>query len=102
MYNFNAPSIATPIPPSTRKPPTQKDTSPSGHEIYNFGRPFLGYHYYILNLSVPCSRDEKREREEILHFHYMTKLHPLGMGVVKFTNSFFLTLQMLHTKFGKL
>ena len=65
MYNFNAPSIATPIPPSTRKPPTQKDTSPSGHEIYNFGRRFLGYHYYILNLSVPCSRDEERERGNI-------------------------------------
>ena len=100
MYNFNAPSIATPIPPSTRKSPTQKDTSPSGHEIYNFGRPFLGYHYYILCLYH--AQEMKREREEILHFHYMTKLHPLGMGVVKFTNSFFLTLQMLHTKFGKL
>ena len=24
---------------------------PQGHEIYNFGRPFLGYHNYILTLS---------------------------------------------------
>ena len=25
-----------------------------GHEIYNFGRPFLGQHYYTLSLSEPC------------------------------------------------
>ena len=25
--------------------------SPGGHESYNFGRPFLGHHYYILSLS---------------------------------------------------
>ena len=32
-----------------------KNPSPRGHEIYNFGGSFLGYHYlYILNLSDPC------------------------------------------------
>ena len=25
-----------------------------GHEIYNFGSPFLGHHYYILGLSDQC------------------------------------------------
>ena len=25
-----------------------------GHEIYNFGRPFLGHHYYTLILYEPC------------------------------------------------
>ena len=34
---------------------------PEGLEIYNFGRPFLGHHYYILSLILfdPCpSREE--------------------------------------------
>ena len=26
-------------------------TPAGGHEIYNFGRPFLGRHYFILSLS---------------------------------------------------
>ena len=30
---------------------------PGGHEIYNFGRPFLGLHCYIFSLSDLCSRD---------------------------------------------
>ena len=33
--------------------------SPRGHKIYNFGRPFLGHHYYILNLSDLCLGVEK-------------------------------------------
>ena len=33
---------------------------PRGHEINNFGRPFLGHHYYyILSLSDLCSGVEK-------------------------------------------
>ena len=31
-----------------------------GHEIYNFGRPFLGHHYYILGLSDLCLGEEKK------------------------------------------
>ena len=27
---------------------------PGGHEIYNFGKPFLGHHYYILSFSYVC------------------------------------------------
>ena len=36
--------------------PKHKNPCPRGHEIYNFGRPFLGHHYYIplLSLSDLC------------------------------------------------
>ena len=33
---------------------------PQGHEIYNFGRPFLGYYYYILGLCDQCLGVEKK------------------------------------------
>ena len=39
--------------------------------IYNFGRPFLGYHYYILGLSNLCLGAEKNFKE-ITHFLYLT------------------------------
>mgnify|MGYP003692425057 CR=1 FL=1 len=39
--------------------PYYKNPCPEGHEIYNFGRPFLGNHYYILSLSdMHGSREE--------------------------------------------
>ena len=28
--------------------------SPVGNELYNFGRPLLGHHYYTLSLSNIC------------------------------------------------
>ena len=31
-----------------------KDPWPKGHESYNFGRPFLGHHFYTLSLSDLC------------------------------------------------
>ena len=34
--------------------PLHKIICPRGHEIYNFGRPFFRYHYYILGLSDLC------------------------------------------------
>ena len=45
---------------------------PRGHEIYNFGRPFLGHHYYILGLSDLCLGVEKNIFKEIMHFYSMT------------------------------
>ena len=45
---------------------------PRGHEIYNFGRPFLDHHYYLLSLSDPCPGVEKKIFKEILYFHYLT------------------------------
>ena len=41
-----------------------KNPCPRGHEIYNFGRPILGHHYYmyILNLSDPYPNEDKKRR----------------------------------------
>ena len=126
------------------------------HEIYNFGRPFLGHDYYILSLSDLCL-GVKKIFKGTMHFHFMTyiatpqhknpcpggheiynfvdpslvmitihlvclnhapekrrrllekyinftlfipKLHPIGMGIMKFTIPCLLSLRMLHTKFG--
>ena len=52
--------------------PKHKNPCPGGHEIYNFGRPFLCHHNYILSLSVLCLGVEKKIFKEIMHFHYMT------------------------------
>ena len=35
-----------------------KNPCPWGHEIYKFGGPFRGHHYYILSLSDLCLRVE--------------------------------------------
>ena len=40
--------------------PKRKKPCPGGHEIYNFGRPFLGCHYYILTLPDICKGVEKK------------------------------------------
>ena len=52
--------------------PEHKNPCPWGHEIYNFGRPFLGHNNYIFGLSDQCLRVEKKIVKEIMHFHYMT------------------------------
>ena len=52
--------------------PQHKNPSPGGHEIYNFGRPFLGHHHYILSLSDLCLRVKKKIFKGIMHFHYTT------------------------------
>ena len=49
-----------------------------GHEIHNFGRPFLGYHYYILSLSDLCLGVEKKVYKQIMYFHYMSYDHALA------------------------
>ena len=48
------------------------------HEIYNFGRPFLVYHYYILSLSDLYPGVEKRnfykmKKKEIKKSMILTK-----------------------------
>ena len=40
--------------------PQHKNPCPGIHEIYNFGRPFLGHHYYILSLSDLYLEVEKK------------------------------------------
>ena len=52
--------------------PSHKNPCHGGHEIYNFGRPFLCYQNYILSLSDLCLGVEKKIFKEIMHFHYMT------------------------------
>ena len=45
--------------------PWHQNPSPRGHEIYNFGRPFLSYHddsVYIFNMSDPCPVADKTRR----------------------------------------
>ena len=45
-----------------------------GQEIYNFGRSFLGHHYYTLSLSDLKLGAEKKILKEIKHSYYMTYL----------------------------
>ena len=49
-----------------------KNPCQGGNGIYNFGRPFLGHHYYILRLSVLCLILENKILKETMHFHQMT------------------------------
>ena len=68
--------------------PQHKNPCPRGQEIYNFGRHFLGHHYYILSLSDVCLGDERKIFKEIMHFYYMTYMvtpQNLTPGVMKFT-----------------
>ena len=51
---------------------------PRGNEIYNFDRPFLGHHHYILSLSDLCLGVKKKIFKEKMHFHYMTYGHDLA------------------------
>ena len=39
---------------------------PRGNEIYNFDRPFLGHHNYILTMSVLSLGAEKIFKEHLL------------------------------------
>ena len=50
------------------------------HEIYNFGRPFLGHHYYKLSLSDPCPGVRKKTFKDIHLFYtfYSSSISPLG------------------------
>ena len=52
--------------------PQHKNPCPMGHELYNFGRLFLGIHNYILSLYVLCLGVGKKIFKDIMHFHYMT------------------------------
>ena len=54
--------------------PLHKNPYPMDHEIYNFGRPAFGHHYYVhsTSMSDPYLGVEKRNFKEIMHFHSMT------------------------------
>ena len=52
--------------------PQHKNACTRNHEIYNFGRPFLGHHNYIHTLSVLCLGVENKTFKEIMQIHHMT------------------------------
>ena len=54
--------------------PLHKTPYPGIHDICNFGRPFLGHHYYILVLGLTdlCLGLEKKIVKEIMYSHYIT------------------------------
>ena len=54
--------------------------------MYNFGRSFLGHHYYILNLTEPCPSEDKKRRNIALSLtcHAPAKKKHVP-GVMKFT-----------------
>ena len=57
--------------------PQHKTPCPGVHEIYNFGRPFLGHHYDILSLSDQCLGVEKKVFKEIMHYTFYPKITSL-------------------------
>ena len=79
--------------------PLHKNPYPGGHEIYNFGRPFLGHHYYIPGLSDQYLGVGKKIFKEVKHFfHFLPQNYfPFRWG--SFTISCVLTLQMLQFRF---
>ena len=83
--------------------PLHKNPCLGGHEIYNFGRPFHGHHYYTLRLYGPCPRVGKNIFQEIHQFYTLDPkiTSPWDEGVMKSMISGLLSLHMLHTKFGK-
>ena len=40
--------------------PLLNNPCPGHHEIYNFSRPYIGHHYYILSLCDLCMGEEKK------------------------------------------
>ena len=83
--------------------PWHKNLYPRAHEIYNFGRPFLGHHYYKLSLYGPCPGENNKIFKEIHQFcnFYPQITSPWRGEGMKFTISCLFTLKMLYTKFGQ-
>ena len=84
--------------------PQHKNPCSGGHKIKNFGRLFVGHHYYTLSLCEPCSELEKKILKKDIDFTQFTQnyLCLAGGGGMKFTISCFLTLQMLYTNMVKI
>ena len=61
--------------------PKHKNPCPGSHEIYKFGRPFLGQHYYTLSLYGPRTGAEKNFLWNTSIFHFLPKItFPWGGG----------------------
>ena len=82
--------------------PYYRNPWPGGHEIYNFGRPFLGYHYYILSLSDLFLEVDKKILMKYINFTFFSpKPPPLWVVGHEIYNFMSLFLCMLHTKLSK-
>ena len=81
--------------------PQHKTPYPGVHEIYNFGRPFLGHHYFIHSLSDLCLEVEKIFKKYIIFTLFTQNYLPLTWGAMKCTISCLLIQQMPHTIFGQ-
>ena len=53
--------------------PQHKNPCSGDNSIYNFGKLFLGHHYYTLNLSDLCLSEEKKILKEINAFSLLYK-----------------------------
>ena len=49
--------------------PKHRKLYPWGREIYNCSLPYLGYQYYILRLSDPCTEVEKKRRNNAISMY---------------------------------
>ena len=77
--------------------PKHNNLYPRNHEIYNFGRPFLGYHYYILGLFDLCPGVEKKIFKEKHQFNTLPQNYLGGGGVMKLKFFFLLSLHVPQT-----
>ena len=61
-----------------------QETCTGGHEIYNFGRPFLGHHYYthlFCLKHMPLSREEDFLRNTSLYSILHRTLNKIGLNL---------------------
>ena len=47
---------------------SKRTPASGGHEIYNFDRPFLGYHYYAVRSIIKCQKRSGRMTEVVKHY----------------------------------
>ena len=61
--------------------PQHKNPCPRGHEIYNFGRPFVCHHFYILVFQINAWEQRRRFLKIYSNFTLFTlQLPPLLVG----------------------
>ena len=81
--------------------PLHKNPCPGGHEIYNFGLDPSSV-IITIHFSALCLGVEKNIFKKYINFNFLSQNYlALGCRVTKFTISCLLTLEMLHSKFGK-
>ena len=80
--------------------PKHKNSCPGGHENYNFYRPFLVIITIYLVCLIYSQEQRRRFFKKYINFKlFTTKFPPLGMGIMKYTISCLLILQMILTNY---